>query len=121
LNPNHAIWIGVALAACVVAVALFVRSATRPAAPRVSPTGAPDRAPAVAPVASPEVAAAIERIKVTGLIGGDRPRAFIDGEAKRPGEVVDARRGIVLFSIDTAKRTVTFADRAGNKYTKPFR
>lgn len=50
-------------------------------------------------------------IRVTSIVRGARPVAVIDGSIRRVGDLVDP--DWVVFSIDTAARTVTIAHRSG--------
>ncbi len=83
------------------------------------PTAKPAEAPqAIGPTPSPVpliplLDEFVARLKVSGVMGGARPRAMIDGVLVRPGQMVEPTSGISLETIDTEKRLLHFKDKEG--------
>ena len=57
-------------------------------------------------------------LKVTGLIGGSRPRVLIDGQLYTAGEIVDTATSLSVQSIDMRESSVLFVDGSGISYTR---
>jgi hypothetical protein len=60
----------------------------------------------------------VAALKVTGLIGGSRPRVLIDGKLYAAGEIVDSANGLSVQSIDMRESSVLFVDGSGISYTR---
>ena len=62
--------------------------------------------------------AAVTGLRVTGIIGGPNPRAIIDGQMYRTGDIVDPQRGYRITKIDADKRSIDFTDQENNTATR---
>lgn len=62
----------------------------------------------------------VSRLKVSGVAGGSKARALIDGTMCYPGQVMDERLGIVFEAIDHEKHLLIFRDRTGAKATVKY-
>jgi hypothetical protein len=63
----------------------------------------------------------VAALKITGLIGGSRPRVLIDGKLYAAGEIVDAATGLSVRSINMQESAVLFTDRGGIIHTRSLR
>lgn len=62
---------------------------------------------------TPAYKAFISNAKINSVIGGNSPKATINGRVIRPGEMVDGTLGIVLEGVDVEARQLIFKDKAG--------
>lgn len=101
-----------------------------PAAAKVPKKDAPAPAPDAKPAAKKAMAAQIpevpyieeyvQRLKISGLAQGSRPRALIDGTLYTPGQVLEPKEGIILEGIDFEKKRLIFKDAAGRRASAKF-
>jgi DNA polymerase III epsilon subunit-like protein len=129
---RRAIGATIAATALVVLVLSFWRGAERrrtspdtntPSLPSQTPFPAPTNLPPESPptgvsAAPNENQTLVRRLRIVGLIGGARPRVVIEGKLFGVGDVVDQARGILVHSINTEARTITFIDGAGEIYSR---
>jgi hypothetical protein len=66
----------------------------------------------------PKIAAWVDRITVTGIRGGDRPKALMNDRVYLEGDIVNHEFALRLSKVDT--RVLTFEDAAGNTYEYHF-
>jgi len=93
-----------------------------PAAAVSKPATAANVAPAVQhPYQAPkptDAASAVSQLAVTGIVGGSRPRAMVNGVLLRERDVVNQQFGVFILTIDEQKRLVVFADMSGVEYVR---
>jgi hypothetical protein len=62
----------------------------------------------------------VATMRIAGVFTGNPVRVVIEGRAFRPGETVDEANGIVLVGVDAAKKTITFQDRTGTRFSRSY-
>lgn len=104
----------------------FARSGIAPLPPPPQPppplsdkpkTAAAKPVPAVASVA---FRAWVQSVRITGVVGGESPRAIINGRLVRPGDIVDASAGVVFDALDMDEKQLVFRDQTGITLNKGY-
>jgi hypothetical protein len=78
----------------------------------------PPSLPATKKSGSASLRAAVTSYRLTGIIGGPNPRAIIDGQMYRTGDMVDSQRGYRIANINVDKRSIDFTDLETNTVTR---
>jgi DNA polymerase III epsilon subunit-like protein len=92
-----------------------------PTTAKVAPSPKASTMPSALPAAKKSgsaLRAAVTGLRVTGIIGGPNPRAIIDGQMYRTGDIVDPQRGYRITKIDADKRSIDFTDQENNTATR---
>ncbi len=93
-------------------------SATSPQAPVIKVAVKPVPPPPHPP--STEFLTWVDAVKISGVFNGASPRAIINGLLVRPGDTIDAARGIVFDHLDTVRQEFFFRDRSGAITSKSY-
>jgi hypothetical protein len=86
--------------------------------PVVKPLPVPVR---VAPPPTTEFLVWVESVKISGVFpNGTPPRAIVNGLLVRPGDTIDAVKGVVFDHLDVAEKQFYFRDRSGALASKAY-
>ncbi|HTJ79997.1 MAG TPA: hypothetical protein VL357_13470 [Rariglobus sp.] len=74
----------------------------------------------VVPLPSVDFLTWVDSAKISGVFNGSSPRAIVNGLLVRPGDTIDANRGIVFDHLDPVMKQFFFRDRTGALASKAY-